>query len=211
SLGPNHPDVGKYLNNLGTLYERQDRHADSEPLFKRALAIYEKAVGPDHPAVATLVNNLGQVYKAEGREADAEPLIRRSLAIREARLGRDHPDVARSLNNLADLYQRQGRYADAEPLFKRALAIREQAVGPDHPDTIASPSWCAGIRIWVARRRRSTRQLLRRSPGRRRSGMLRSNSAAGRGSQPFPPSAPERKRISLPNSPIMPRCRTRCR
>ena len=55
----------------------------SEPLFKRALAIYEKAAGPEHPAVATLLNNLGQVDKVEDRYADAEPLIKRSLAIRE--------------------------------------------------------------------------------------------------------------------------------
>src|SRR4029077_18056393 len=120
-----------------TLYEREDRHDDSEPLFRRALAIYEKAAGPEHPAAATVLNNLGQVVKSEGRTADAEPLIKRSLAIREKVLGRDHPDVARSLNNLADLYQREQRYADAEPLFKRALSIREQAVGADHPETLA--------------------------------------------------------------------------
>ena len=119
------PIVGQSLNNLATLYEKQGRHADSEPLFKRALAIYEKAAGPEHPAVATLLNNLGQVDKVQGRYAEAEPLIKRSLAIREKVLGRDHPDVARSLNNLADLYERQGRYADAEPLYQRAVAIRE--------------------------------------------------------------------------------------
>jgi hypothetical protein len=37
------------------------RDAEAEPLFKRALAIYEKAAGPENPAVATLLNNLGQV------------------------------------------------------------------------------------------------------------------------------------------------------
>ncbi len=120
-----HPDVAQSLNNLATLYEKQDRHADSEPLFKRALVIYEKAAGPEHPAVATLLNNLGQVDKVQGRYAEAEPEIKRSLSIREKVLGRDHPDVARSLNNLADLYERQGRYADAEPLYQRAAAIRE--------------------------------------------------------------------------------------
>ena len=60
------PIVGQSLNNLATLYEKQGRHADSEPLFKRALAIYEKAGGPEHPAVATLLNNLGQVAKVHG-------------------------------------------------------------------------------------------------------------------------------------------------
>ena len=129
-----HPDCAQSLNNLATLYEKQGRHADSEPLFQRALAIYEKAAGPAHPAVATLLNNLGQVDKVQGRYGDAEPLIMRSLAIREKQLGPDHPDVARSLNNLADLYERQRRYAEAEPLYRRALAIRDRALGADHPD-----------------------------------------------------------------------------
>jgi Tetratricopeptide repeat len=65
-------------------------------LFKRALAIYEKAAGPEHPAVATLLNNIGQVDKVQGRYGEAEPLIKRSLAIREKVLGRNHPDVARA-------------------------------------------------------------------------------------------------------------------
>src|SRR6267154_177379 len=119
------------LNNLAALYQRQERYAEAEPLFKRALAIHEKAAGRQHPAVATLLNNLGQVDKVQCRYAEAEPLIKRSLAIREKVLGPDHPDVARSLNNLADLYERQGRYAEAQPLFERAL-------GPDHPDATTS-------------------------------------------------------------------------
>ena len=86
-------------------------------LFKRALAIYEKALGPEHPAVATVLNNLGQVAKVQGRYAEAEPLIKRSLAIREKVLGPDHPDVARSLNNLAELYERAG------PLRRRRTAL----------------------------------------------------------------------------------------
>ena len=73
-------------------------------MFRRALAIYEKAGGPEYPTVATVLNNLGQVAKVQDRFAVAEPLIKRSLAIREKVLGPDHPDVARSLNNLAELY-----------------------------------------------------------------------------------------------------------
>ena len=35
------------------LYQAQGRYADAEPLYKRSLAIREKALGPDHPDVAT--------------------------------------------------------------------------------------------------------------------------------------------------------------
>jgi CHAT domain-containing protein/Tfp pilus assembly protein PilF len=113
------------------------RYSDAEPLFKRSLAISEKALGPDHPDVANFLLNLANLYQAQGRYSDAAPLFKRSLAISEKALGPDHPDVADSLNNLADLYQAQG-YRDAEPLYKRSLVIREKALGPDHPSVAAS-------------------------------------------------------------------------
>ena len=126
------------LNDLALLYDNQGRYDEAEPLYKRALAIREKALGTDHPDVARSLNDLGSLYYQQGRYVDAEPLHKRSLAISEKALGRDHRDVATSLNDLATLYQEQGRYSDAEPLYKRALAIREKALGPDHPDVALS-------------------------------------------------------------------------
>jgi tetratricopeptide (TPR) repeat protein len=59
------------------LYE-QGRYADAEPLYKRSLAISEKALGPDHPEVAFSMNDLAEVYEKQGRYADAEPLYERA-------------------------------------------------------------------------------------------------------------------------------------
>ena len=114
------------------VYEDEGRFADSEPLYKRAIAIQEKALGRQNPGLATSLDNLAAAYDGEGRYADAEPLYKRAIAIREKALGAEHPDVANSLNNLAELYRHEGRYADAEPLDKRALAIWEKALGPEH-------------------------------------------------------------------------------
>ena len=47
------------LNNLAELYRAQGRYADAEPLYKRSLAIREKALGPDHPDVATVAEQSG--------------------------------------------------------------------------------------------------------------------------------------------------------
>jgi tetratricopeptide (TPR) repeat protein len=122
TLSPDHPAVANSLNNLALLYHNQVRYVDAEPLYRRSLAIKEKALGPDHPDVAQSLNNLAALYQVQGRYSDAERVFKRSLAIREKALGPDHPDVAQSLNNLALLYQEQGRYADALPLVKRAMA-----------------------------------------------------------------------------------------
>ena len=121
------------LGNLAELYYYQGKYAEAEPLYKRALAIKEKALGPDHPSVATGLNTLALLYYNQGKYAEAEPLYKRALATREKALGPDHPDVAQILNNLALLYYNQGEFAQAEPLYKRVLAINEKALGPDHP------------------------------------------------------------------------------
>ncbi len=34
------------LNNLAELYRAQGKHTEAEPLYRRALAIVEKALGP---------------------------------------------------------------------------------------------------------------------------------------------------------------------
>ena len=47
----------------------QGQYAQAEPLYKRALAIKEKALGPDHPDVATSLNNLAELYQAQGQYA----------------------------------------------------------------------------------------------------------------------------------------------
>ena len=115
--------MARSLNNLALLYDAQGRYAEAEPLYKRALAIREKALGPDHPDVAPSLNNLAALYDPQGQYAQAEPLYKRSQEIREKALGPNHPDVATSLNNLAVLY---------EPGPVRAGRAALQALAGDH-------------------------------------------------------------------------------
>lgn len=118
---------------LALSYEAQARYTEAEPLYLRALGIYEKAFGPIHPNIGTLLNNLGVMYRHQGRYKEAEPILRRSLAIREKTLGPEHANVGITLNNLAVLYKAQGRYTEAEHLYRRVLSTLEKARGVDHP------------------------------------------------------------------------------
>jgi tetratricopeptide (TPR) repeat protein len=93
TLGLDHPDVGKALNNLAALYTTQGRYSDAEPLYKRTITILEKALGPEHPDVGKALGNLAGLYRDQGRYGDAETLYTRSVSIREKALGPDHPDV----------------------------------------------------------------------------------------------------------------------
>ena len=150
------------------LYRPQGRYAEAEPLYKRSLAIREKALGPDHPDVGTALNNLALLHHTQGRYAEAEPLYKRSLAIREKALGPDHPYVAQSLNNLGELYRPQGRYAQAEPLFKRSLSIKRRRWGPTTPTWPSRSTTSASSITRKADTPRPSRSTSARSPSRKR-------------------------------------------
>lgn len=126
-FGATDPRLATSLNNLAQVYSTQGACAKAEPLYRRSLAIYEKAFGPDHPSVAISLNNLAELYRTQGDFAKAEPLFKRSLAISEKALGPEHPDLAASLENYAVLLRATKRQAEAEKLEARAAACRSRS------------------------------------------------------------------------------------
>jgi len=74
--------VATSLNNLAELYRALGNYAKAEPLLKRALATWGKALGPDHPDVATSLGNLALLYRATNRINLAVPLEQRAAQIR---------------------------------------------------------------------------------------------------------------------------------
>ena len=78
---------------LSALLEVQDKYAEAETLFRRAIEIDEKALGKDHPTVATDYNNLARLLQDQGKYAEAEPLYRRPIEIFQATLGTDHSNT----------------------------------------------------------------------------------------------------------------------
>jgi tetratricopeptide (TPR) repeat protein len=133
-LGPEHPAIAVYFNNLGLLYTHQGRYEEAERSHQGALAIREKVLGPEHPDLASTLNNLAMLYQTQERYEEAEELFLRTLQIWEKALGPEQLPIASCLNNLAELYRSQGRYQESERLHRRALAIREKLLGPTHPD-----------------------------------------------------------------------------
>ncbi len=70
------------LNNLASLYHAQGKHTEAEPLYRRVLAIWEKALGPEHPHVAQSLENFAALLRKTGRGAEAKRLKARAKAIR---------------------------------------------------------------------------------------------------------------------------------
>ena len=142
SVEADHPIIGVWFNNLGTLYLDQGRPKEAAEMNRRAIEILEKRSGDGTVALS----NRASLYSYEGRYAEAEALFRRSLAESEARFGSGHPDVALSLSNLAGCLQDQGRYDEAGPLLLRVIAIRETVLGQTHPDLATTYGQLAALR-----------------------------------------------------------------
>jgi tetratricopeptide (TPR) repeat protein len=133
--GAKDPSIAAEINNLAEANRRLGHLDEAEALYKRAIALDERAK-PQNPAgLATSLNNLALVYRAQGKLDEAAKLHNRSLTLLEQALGPNDPDVARSLNNLATLYRLQGKAESARPLQERAVKIADATLGPQHPDT----------------------------------------------------------------------------
>ena len=81
-FGEQDPRFATSLNNLAELYRAQGKYAQAEPLYRRALAIREKALGPEHPNVAAVLENYADLLRKMKRDAEAEKMEARAQAIR---------------------------------------------------------------------------------------------------------------------------------
>ena len=61
----------------------QGRYAEAEPLYKRALAIKEKALRPERPNVAMGIKNYADLLRKTGRTAETNKTEARAKAIRD--------------------------------------------------------------------------------------------------------------------------------
>lgn len=51
---------------------REGRYEEAEPLYERALEIFEKVLGPEHPYTTIGLNNLALLYHEQGGYEEAE-------------------------------------------------------------------------------------------------------------------------------------------
>jgi tetratricopeptide (TPR) repeat protein len=145
-FGLQNPFVAVALYFLGSTQQKQDRPADAEPLFQRALAILDVQPTIEDLELAAIhgliLNDLAIIYASGGSTAtrpsanqdrlhEAERLFQRALAIREKS---DRSQVGRTLGNLTQVYIDLGRWNEAAVWAQRAVSFFEQA-GPESSGT----------------------------------------------------------------------------
>src|SRR5262249_12248641 len=73
-FGTNHTNYATALNNLARVYWRQGKYSEAEGLYKRALAIREKALGASHPRSEERREGKDHGYAGQSKHEKAEEL-----------------------------------------------------------------------------------------------------------------------------------------
>ena len=77
-LGPEHPDLGQTLNNLGVLRHTQGRHAEAEAFYQWALEICGTYREPLNQDAVNLVQNYAAFLQEIGRNLEADAVKARA-------------------------------------------------------------------------------------------------------------------------------------
>ena len=115
--------LSRTLTGLAKSLCAQDKHEESDELYKRALEIDERIHGEFDLNLEEDFNNFAKHYLMQGKFMELEDLYQYVLASWEQSLGPSHPAVARCLNDLAVVYCQQSKCDKAEPLYDRAIDI----------------------------------------------------------------------------------------
>ncbi len=133
-LGPGHDVIaGWRANNLGVMYSKQGRLADSLAASLEAVALKTRALGGAHFDVAISETNAALALFHLGRLDEAGELNQKALKMTETALGPDHPLTANVLGNIAEIANVKGLHGEARRDAHKAVSILEREYGSDHP------------------------------------------------------------------------------
>ncbi len=116
---------------------------EAEPLYRRALRIWDEQMGPAHPESAYPLSGLAHLYARQGKYAEAEPLYQRALRIWEAQVGETHLLTGETRRALAELQEAQGHHEEARSGFERGVHRSWEQRLPLHPRHASISSPCS--------------------------------------------------------------------
>jgi tetratricopeptide (TPR) repeat protein len=96
------------------------------PLYRKALALYEKTLGPEHPRVAGLLSQEGLILMHDGKLSLAEQSMVRSVQILRKSCPECVVELSIAQSNLGMLRMRQRRYREADEALTNAVELREK-------------------------------------------------------------------------------------
>jgi tetratricopeptide (TPR) repeat protein len=101
SLGENHPETLRAMNNLAVVLRRAGALDEAEALLLELIAVRSASLGRDHLDTLRARSSLALVRERQGRLPEVEAEWTDILELRTDNLGPDHRDTLRSAVHLA--------------------------------------------------------------------------------------------------------------
>lgn len=144
--GANDPRTARALTYVGIWHLSGSRHAEAEPLLRRALGIFDGNGGRNSIEAAAAMNYLAESRIMQGDYAEGDALLSAALPIARARGGAGHADTVRIAMTLGFLYIQTNRQSQADAVMTPVLAAARATLGPGHRQTLQLASVIAGLR-----------------------------------------------------------------
>lgn len=125
-LPPEHPIIGKVLDNLARLEEWRGNTILVRQFRLKCMHIAETAFGQMSLPTAEAAENLARAYIVMNDFGLAEPYLLQARKIRQDILGESHPQTAMIEGHLAYVYLCVNEPQRSEPLYHQALAVLDQ-------------------------------------------------------------------------------------
>ncbi|KAI5815631.1 P-loop containing nucleoside triphosphate hydrolase protein [Pyronema omphalodes] len=140
TLGEEHPDTLRAMNNLAVTYTNMgERWKEVQELEEKVLEVRRRTLGEEHPDTLASMHNLANTYiKLGGRLKEVQELQEKVLEVSRRTLGEEHPDTLLGMQNLAITYGQLGRLNEKQELQEKVLEVRRRTLGEEHPDTLLS-------------------------------------------------------------------------
>ncbi|MCC7255716.1 MAG: serine/threonine protein kinase [Dokdonella sp.] len=134
SAGEDNVQTLAAMNSLAYILEERHRSEDAEVLYRRIIAIQNRA-GSQHPSAFAPRNNLAMLLMNAGKLAAAEKEFSSLVDDARAAVGPEHLMTAIFRSNHGLCLTRMGRLRDARAELETAHANLSKSVGADHART----------------------------------------------------------------------------
>ncbi len=127
---PNSLDTALTLSVLAQALTAKEKHAESEEMSRKAVAIVERL---GHPDFMTIAARLASVQVKLGKYTEAEKVLQKVMAEREKTTVPEDAELVNLLVESGRVQASQNRAEVAQKHYLRALNVLRRSVGPDHP------------------------------------------------------------------------------
>ncbi|HEY9789277.1 MAG TPA: tetratricopeptide repeat protein [Candidatus Obscuribacterales bacterium] len=134
-FGKNDTRTAEFAFSVGNFYHRQQQNEKAQPMFARAMSVFEAHQGNHADLLRYYSDQLARIDMEEGKKGESEKLFKQAIALGDRLPGKEKTyAVPNTLAGLAALYESECRYPEAEAALKQRLEMRHRFMNAGQVD-----------------------------------------------------------------------------